>query len=311
MEKRFFAVVVLVGGSAVLAGQVRAQVAAPEPVAHEISGTKVWLVPPPGFGPTAGLSGVRRGAAALQVMEMPGSNYYQQAAGFSPARFTARGGQVLEFRPLVAGEYAGQLARVRLNPTQESAQLLFGDSTFVVLLDARYPAADTATGAALRRSLLSATYRPTNATSPAELGNTVFVLDGSKSPFALALAGHNRYTYAVGGQRKADYGLEPLLTVSTYPYNPSITAADIGAQVLSRETGLNGYHVRKTTSGKINELVTYETEGLAQLRGRAVLVYQQVTVVGSTAVAMQGIAHADFEQALSQFKALTHTIKAR
>ncbi|WP_019949505.1 hypothetical protein [Hymenobacter aerophilus] len=287
-------------------------VSAPAPAAPQlVTGTQVWLSPPPGFGPAAGFTGLRRGPAALQVMEMSGSNYYRQAAGFGPARFAARGGKVISFSALQVDGFPAQLARVQLSPTQETSQLLFGDSTFVVLLDARYPAADTAAGTALRRSLRSATYRPAAADAPVALGNTVFVLDEQKSPFALALARQGTYTYTLGGQRKPDYGPEPLLTVSTYPYNPSITAADISAQLLTRPDGPQAFKPRKITSGKVNELVTYETEGFAQLRGQRVLVYQQVTVIGSTAVALQGIARQEFDQALEQFKALTHTIKAR
>ncbi|SDX35813.1 hypothetical protein [Hymenobacter psychrophilus] len=292
--------------------QTMSPVSAPEPAARQaVAGTRVWLSPPPGFGPAAGLTGLRRGPAALQVMEMPGSNYYRQAAGFNPARFTARGGTVISFSTLQVDGYPAQLARVQLSPTQETSQLLFGDSTFVVMLDARYPVADTAAGAALRRSLRSATYRPAAADAPVTLGNVVFVLDEPKSPFALALARRGTYTYTLGGQRKPDYGTEPQLTVSTYPYNPSITAADISDQLLTRPDGPRAYKPRKMSSGKVNDLVTYETEGFAQLQGQRVMVYQQVTVIGNTAVALQGIARQDFEQALEQFKSLTHTIKAR
>ncbi|RSK43314.1 hypothetical protein [Hymenobacter perfusus] len=279
--------------------------------ARAIPGTQVWLVAPPGFGPATGFAGLRRGEAVLQVLDLKGSNYYRQAAGFSPARFEARGGKVLDFKEVSGTAYPARLVRVRLSPTQESSQLLFGDSTFAVLLDARYPAADTALATAMRRSLLSATYRKANETGSPSTADMVFSFDEKKSPFALADLRAGRYVYALGGQRKADYGTEPLVTVTTHAYNPSITAADISQQVLGQQTGLTGYTARKMASGKINDLVTYETEGFAQLLGQRVLVYQQVTVIGSTAVAMQAIARQDFEATLTQFKSMTHTITAR
>ncbi|UPL50362.1 hypothetical protein [Hymenobacter sublimis] len=278
--------------------------------ARAVAGTQVWLTPPPGFTPAAGLSGFRRGGAVLQVYDLKGSNYYRQAAGFNPARFEARGGKVLDFRE-VAGTYPARLVRVQLGAAQESAQLLFGDSTFAVLLDARYPAADTATATALRRSLLTATYQKDGSAGATSLANAVFALEEKKSPFALAGAQNGQYIYALGGQRRADYGTEPVVTITTLPYNPSLTAADISQQALARRAGLTGYSARKMSSTKVNELVTYETEGFAQLQGQRVLVYQQVSIIGSTAVAMQGVARQDFETALAQFKALTHTITAR
>lgn len=276
--------------------------------ARPVAGTQVWLVPPAGFGPTAGFTGLRRGAAAVQVMDLKGSNYYRQAVGFNKARFESKGGNVLDFREVTGAAYPARWVRVRLSPVQESMQLLFGDSTFAVLLDARYPAADTALATALRRSLLSATYQKES--GPASTVGAGFVFDEKKSPFALAEAQSGRYTYALGGQRRPDYGREPLLIVTTHAYSPSLTAADISQQVIGQR-GILGYSARKVTSGKVNDLVTYETEGFGQLQGQRVLVYQQVTVIGHTAVAMQGVARQEEEAAVAQFKSLTHTIKAR
>lgn len=278
--------------------------------ARAVPGTQVVLVPPTGFTAAPGLLGFRRGEAVLQVYDLKGGNYYRQAAGFNPARFESRGGKVLDFKE-VNGAYPARLAQVQLTPAQQSVQLLFGDSTFAVLLDARYPTADTAAAAALRRSLLTATYQKGGPAAGASLAGAAFVLDEKKSPFALAEARNGQYTYTLGGQRKADYGPEPVVTIITLPYNPSLTAADISRQALSRRAGLTGYTARKMSSAKVNDLVTYETEGFAQLQGQRVLVYQQVSIMGSTAVAMQGLARQDFDAALEQFKSLTHTVTAR
>jgi hypothetical protein len=279
-------------------------------VARAVAGTQVWLETPAGFLPAVGFAGLRRGDAVVQVVELKGGNYYRQVSGFTNARFEAKGGRLLEQQDISGRPYAARLVRVQLSPVQESRQLLFGDSTYAVLLDARYPAADTALGTALRRSLLSATYRPSEA-GPASLANAPFALDEKKSPFALAEIRNNRYVYSLGGQRRPQYSTEPLVTVSTFPINASLTAADISRQALQQLAGLSGYAARRQTSGKINELITFETEGFAQLDGRRVLVYQQVSVVGRTAVAMLGVAWQDPEAALAQFKNLTHTITAR
>lgn len=277
--------------------------------ARPVAGTQVWLVPPTGFGPAAGFTGFRRGEAALQVIELKGGNFYRQVAGFSKERFAAKG-NLVQYQELQDKPYAARLVRVRLSPVQESAQLLFGDSTFAVLVDARYPATDTALATAVRRSLLSATYRKPEAGVPS-LANAPFQLDEKKSPFALAETSRGRFLYSLGGQRKPSYGTEPVVTVGSFPINQSVTAADISQQALSQQPGLLGFMPRKQTSGKINDLVTYETEGFAQLNGKRVLVYQQVTVIGSTAITLLGIAQQEPEIALAQFKSLTHTITAR
>ncbi|MCR5886761.1 hypothetical protein LRS06_03025 [Hymenobacter sp. J193] len=285
-----------------LAGQAQSA-----PGAQRIAGTHVWLVPPAGFTPAPGLTGLRREAAVLQVFDGQGGNYYRQAAGFTAARFVARGGQVLELQEVAGAAYPARLARVRLSPAQESAQVLFGDSTFAVLLEARYPASDTATARALRRSLLSATYQ--KATAAAAPATALFAFDESKSTFRFARAEGGTYYYTVGGQPAV--GSAPTVAVRLADYNSGITAADVSQQMLGRYPTLQGFTARKISSAKVNDLLTYETEGFAQLNGQRVLLYQQVSVIGNTAVSMLGLAHDDVEATLAQFKALTHTIKPR
>jgi hypothetical protein len=200
---------------------------------------------------------------------------------------------------------------VQNSPTQESLQLMFGDSTFAVQLVGVYPAADAATGAAIREALLTASYQKNLPSDP--FAKAVFAFDEKKSALAFAKTTANLYVYALGGQNKEDYGTEPLLTVTPLPYNPSLTAADVSNELLSTLTrfGFTGFTARKMSSSKINDLLTYETEGYGQMQGQRVLLYQQVTIIGNTAVAMQGLARQDFETALGHFKSLTHTISAR
>ncbi|QIX60373.1 hypothetical protein HER32_03885 [Hymenobacter sp. BT18] len=272
--------------------------------AQPVAGTHVWLVPPAGFTPAPGLTGLRSGAAVLQVFDGQGGNYYRQAGSFTATRFAARGGQVLELQDVSAGSYPGRLARVRQSGTQETTQVLFGDSTFAVLLEARYPASDTATATALRRSMLGARYQK-NADSNSQSA-TIFQFDEDKTPFQFAQAEAGTLYYTPKGQPRAEN--TPTVAVRLADYNLGITLADISQQMLQRYPALRGYTVRKLSSAKVNDLLTYETEGFAQLNGQRVLVYQQVSVIGNTAVSMVGIAQAEVENTLTQFKDLTHTI---
>ncbi|WP_045686951.1 hypothetical protein [Hymenobacter sp. AT01-02] len=260
---------------------VRAQQALP----RLIPGTHVVLVPPAGFNPAPGLTGVRKGDAAIQVFDLVGGNYYKNAASFSKARFEARGTKVLDYQELTVQGYPARLARVQTTPTQESAQLMFGDSTFAVQLVGIYPAADAATGTAVREALLTAAYQKNLASDP--FARAVFAFDEKKSSLAFAKASGNLYVYAPGGQRKDDYGMEPLLTVTPLPYNPSLTAASISNELLRGldRFGFTGFTPRKMSSAKVNDLLTYETEGFGQMQGQRVLLYQQVTIIGNTAVA--------------------------
>ena len=287
------------------AAPARAQ--APTPAHRLVAGTRVWLVPPAGFGPSAGLTGLRKGEAVVQVMDLAGSNFYQHAAAFNRSRFAGRGARVVDFQELLVQGYPARLVQLEQAGAPSSVQLLFGDSTFAALLVGRYPAADTSAGTALRGALLSAAYAKNQAAS-APGGAGVYVLDEQKAGFTRKAVGPARAEYVPAG------AAGPALLVSVVPYHPSRTAADIGKEQLQRllPPAAAGYHARRTSSAPVNDLVTFETEGTARQQGRPVLVFQQVTVVGSSAVVLQGVAPADSsaEARLARFRTLARTIKA-
>ncbi|UYZ64681.1 hypothetical protein [Hymenobacter weizhouensis] len=301
---RVAGMVVLAGSAAAAQAQPQAS-AAPSAAHRQVAGTHVWLVPPVGFGPSAGLTGLRKGEAVVQVMDLAGTSFYQHAAGFGKARFEARGARVVDFQELTVQGYPARLVQLEQAGAPSSVQLLFGDSTFAALLVGRYPAPDAATGAAVRQALLSAAYEK-NAAAPS--AGAVFVLDEKKAGFTLKKASATRYEYALSGSAESASG--PVLVVRTVPYHPSRTAADISQEQLERMAGLSDYRARRTSSVKVNDLVTFETEGPARQQGRPVLLYQQVTIIGSSAVVLQGIAAPENgDVTVAQFKALAHTIK--
>ena len=297
-------------------GAVRAQLGAPAettaPAGYvRVPGTNVLLLPPPGFGTAPGFAGLRKGDAALLVHEMRGSSYYANAASFGGQRVAAHGGNVLEDKELGVGGYPARLVASAPRPGWRAYQLAFGDSTFAAIVTTQYPAADTAAGAALRRALLTARYAAAPAADPfARVG---FRLDNQASSFRFARAMGSQFVYARAGTAPDLPGNAPVVTVIPMPFNSSMTAADVAAGLLGtlRQYGLTDYMVQHATTTHPNDLETYEVEGYGKLRGQKVLVFQQVTVIGNTAVAMEGLAHDDYAATLADFKKLTHSIKKK
>lgn len=276
-----------------------------------VPGTRLLLVPPAGFGTAPGFAGLRKGNIALQVYDMRGSNYYANAANFGRERVAARGAKVLSYDELQVNGYPARLVTSEPRPDWRAYQLAFGDSTFAAILTTQYPAADTATGAALRRALLAAQYDKGTALDPfARVG---FRLDDKASSFVFARAVGNQFIYARAGTTPDPLGSVPVVTVIPMPINSSMTAADVADGLLGtlRQYGLTDFMVQRSATTKPNDLETYEVEGYGKLRGQKVLVYQQVTVIGNTAVAMEGIARDDYATTLADFKKLTHSIKKK
>ena len=299
-------------------GPVGAQGGPPAPIETtvpagyvRVPGTSVRLLPPPGFGTAPDFAGLRKGDAALLVHEMRGSNYYASQASFGGERVAARGGKVLADNELMVAGYPARLVVSEPRPGWRAYQLAFGDSTFAAIVTTQYPAADTAAGAALRRTLLTARYDTNPAADPfARVG---FRLNDQASGFRFVRAVGNRFLYARTGTSPDLPGSAPVVTVIPMPFNSSMTAADVAAGLLGtlRQYGLTDYAVQHATTTHPNDLETYEVEGYGKLRGQKVLVFQQVTVIGNTAVAMEGLAYDDDPATLADFKKLTHSIKRK
>ncbi|UOR06190.1 hypothetical protein MUN82_03625 [Hymenobacter aerilatus] len=277
-----------------------------------IPNTRLLLLPPTGFGTAPGFAGLRHGNDAVQVYELPTTNYYTNAASFGPAKITARGGKVLSDEQVQVQGYPARLIWAEPQPTRRSYQLAFGDSAFAVLLTTTpYPAADTATGTALRRALLSARYERGMAADPfARLG---FTLDDKASRFAFARQMGNQLIYTRAGSRVEPLGNEPVVTVIPMPFSSAMTAADVAEDLITtlRQYGLTEYTVRRTATTHPHELESYEVEAYGKLRGHKVLIFQQITVLRNTAIALEGIARDDYETNLTEFRKLTQSIRKK
>jgi len=274
--------------------------------------TRVLLMPPVGFGTAPGFAGLRRGNVAMQVYDLPTTSYYANAASFGPAKITARGGKVLTDDVVQVQGYPARLIWAEPQPARRSYQLAFGDSTFAVLLTTTpYPATDTATGTALRQALLSARYERGTAPDPfARLG---FRLDDKASRFTFARQMGNQLVYTLAGSRAEPLGNEPVVTVIPMPFSSAMTAADVAKDLITtlRQYGLTEYTVRRTATTHPHELESYEVEAYGKLRGQKVLIFQQVTVLRNTAIALEGIARDNYEANLEEFKKLTHSIQKK
>lgn len=277
-----------------------------------VPATRVLLLPPAGFGTAPGFVGLRRGNDAVQVYNLPATSYYANAASFGPAKIMARGGKVLADEALQVQGYPARLIWAEPQPARRAYQLAFGDSTFAVLLTTTpYPAADTATGAALRRALLSARYDV--GTAPDPFARLSFTLDNKASRFTFARQMGNQLVYTLAGSRTEPLGNEPVVTVIPMPFSSAMTAADVAQDLVTtlRQYGLTEYTVRRAATTHPHELESYEVEAYGKLRGQKVLIFQQVTVLRNTAIALEGIARDDYEANLAEFRKLAHSIQKK
>jgi hypothetical protein len=158
---------------------VTASAQAPEAGRIQIAGTRVSLVPPPGFTTSTKFPGIvhEPSGSAIAVTEAA-TSFAASAVGLSAERLAASGRTVLERREIALDGRKGHLLRLRQRSqvaTMTRWIAITGDETTTLFITASCPeSAPPSIATALERSLLSARWQPTSDRTPLDgLGFTV------------------------------------------------------------------------------------------------------------------------------------------
>ena len=128
--------------------------------AVRVPGTKVSLMPPPGFRLATNFTGFEKDAfTAMTVMDLDGGNFYTNAATYTKEKFEGKGLLVLEFERLKVDGYPAIRALIK-SPVDGSLshQLVFGDTTFSAMVVGLVPSVDTSSSNSVRHALGTVTY---------------------------------------------------------------------------------------------------------------------------------------------------------
>jgi hypothetical protein len=195
--------------------------------------------------------------------------------------------------------------------TTKSYAVVFGDSSFSTMIVADYPVADWATGKGIINSLNTIWYDKSKKIDPFETAN--FSLDDKVSKFKFLEYNANVYIYSVDGIENKEDKNAPMIVVTQFPKDNSMTVKNIGDMMLAKmqKYGLTTPEIKKASTPQINGYETYETEVYGQMEGKSSLLYYCVVAKGDKAIVVQGIAKKDFESNLKEFKKLASTIKVK
>lgn len=276
-----------------------------------VPGTRLYLVSPLGFTYLPGGSVLKRDDyTAIQVMDLPGGNFYSNAATFNKEAFVKQGATVFEYRELKINGYPAKFIGMQSTGTK-GYSLVFGDSSFSTMVMAMYPPGDTAAGRNIKTSLLSFYYDTAYVIDPFE--TALFKLEDQYSMFKFAKGASNMYVYTIGGIDNKDTPDDPFMSATMMPVDATVTPESVFQEML-RGLARNGF-VQTTAkngfSGKTNGNTSYEGEVYGKMGETDCVVYLLVVSNDKCAVVLQGIAKSDYEMNVVEFKKLSHTIKLK
>lgn len=189
-----------------------------------VTGTKCSMVPPKGFTTAVGFNGFQQPetGASILLMEFPAA-YTQIISGFTADALKSQGMDVVQKQTIVhAGKDATMmLVNQRVNNTDYIKHvLLFGDSTFTVMVNGIYPAAANDMESEIKKAMYSVIYNASNAVSGEEIAN--FTVDISNTGFSFAAYLSGSLIYTPDGKMPTESVNKEMIIVGTSFQNINI-----------------------------------------------------------------------------------------
>ncbi len=277
-----------------------------------IPGTHLYIIPPAHYDIAKNFIGLHhKERGMINVYDLPGGNFYTNAASFSKEAFIEKGATVYNYQELKIDGYPAKFVAAQGAPTHITLGLVFGDTTFSTSVMAVYPTGNEAAGKEMLASLRTIWYDPQQKIDPFETAN--FTIDTSNTPFRFFKYAASLYIYTINGMDTKDDPDGPFVMVAQFPNDNTARPKEIAALMVGkfREYGLTAPETKAEINDRINNNEAYQLEIQGQLKDKPVTAYCCVVVKGDQAIVLQAISKKDATRDLQYFKQLAASIQVK
>lgn len=121
-----------------------------------VAGTRVYMIAPPGFQPSGSMAGFEKGEiATINVMDMDGVSFETSANTLNKEKVEANNKQLLEEGNLTVNGIDAKYVRVNADGENHVIALVFGDSSYSIMLNCVYKGNDQETQKAIIKAIES------------------------------------------------------------------------------------------------------------------------------------------------------------
>ncbi|MDB5281410.1 MAG: hypothetical protein JWO06_485 [Bacteroidota bacterium] len=277
-----------------------------------IPGTRIYIIPPVGYKTANGFTGLQKGNNAyIQMYDLVGGNFNTNAATFTKKSFEKQGAQVFEFKDMTVNNYPARYVSMQGEKNSKAISIVFGDTTFSVMIMAMYPATDDKAADDIKKAFATIYYDKDLKVDP--FASAFFKLNDSVSTFKFAKSASGFFVYTLNGENKKSLGDDPFVNVTPLPKDTSMTARSISEMFVTKlaQYGFTTQQVKNPSYAPVNGLPAFESEVYGSLNGKKCLIYQLAVTTTDKAVIIQGIVKSDFENQLAEIKKLARTIQLK
>lgn len=278
--------------------------------AVNIPGTHVFINPVVGYKTAQGFKGLEKDKNTfIKVFDPYNSNFVKYSETFTRISLENGGSEVQEYKKLNISGFPAKYASVQNNAGGTSDFLVFGDSSFSVMLIGTCPANKDSDKDQLKAALLSVKYSKELKIDP--LSATFFNMNDTNSSYRFAKCTNEYYIYSSLGVVKDAYPGESIVSVLPFTSEYSVGDETIARAISSsyQQYGITDAKIKKEAQIQIGSLNAMEAEVDARIDNKKAVLYRLTLVNGKKAVLVLGIATSDFDKNMDAFRTLAHTLK--
>lgn len=275
-----------------------------------IPGTHVSIVPPATYRLSSSFRGLEKNKDILiKIYDPYNTNYYKYAQTFTREWLENGGSEVQDYKKLKISGFQAKYAALQNNLGGKSFYLVFGDSTFTVMVVATCPANKDSDALQLKSALFSVAYNKDIKVNP--LAGAFFNINDTNSSYRFAKCKNDYYIFSANGVVKDQYFGDCIVSVIPFTSEYSMGDETIARAIMSayEQYGITDTKTKKEEQVQIGTVNAIETELSAKIDNKKAVIYRLTLVNGTKAVLIIGIATSDFEKNLDEFRNLAHTIK--
>ncbi|MCI5058428.1 MAG: hypothetical protein MRY83_20115 [Flavobacteriales bacterium] len=275
-----------------------------------IPGSRISIIPPENFKVSDLFIGLQNDEnAAMQFYELPDGNFFSNAINFTKENFETKGVKVLKMEDLSIADYQAKYVIVQSQPQINNVSLVFGDSTFSVMMNAMYMSSSQETEKQILKSFNSIKYDKNLKIDPFALAK--FSIDESNTKFKFSSQNAGSFFYTIDGAKFDPSSDEPSIVISSIPRMDGMSPNDISQRNIAglEQNGISRIEQKNISTKDFNGYLAYEAELHGILEGKKCIFYQMILCEGEKAIIFLGAVRGDFDKNLQEIKNLVKTLK--
>jgi hypothetical protein len=273
-----------------------------------VAGTKIFIIPPPGFTQIQYTTQLKKNDYNfIEIVENPESNFYLAKKTLTAESMKEKGFTCTEINETKLGPYHAKYGYFETSNAGHSQILIFGDTSFTVMIIAVFTLFDQPIKSELKKSLFSTIYDPKIVLDLHH--SAAFTVDETQSEFIYK----NSISQIFNFTKKGGSGLDSTnkYSIVQFKCSPSVTPEDVSKEFID---GLKGasLKVNKIINESYNDFngdFAYEVVFDCTAGGNEYLVYHLAIIHKNIALLANALTTKESRSNLEAVKKFAYTIK--